>query len=182
MKANKIEKAILVKAENLVEMQIRNSSSKGVIIRIINEEYEQLNIKKEELALKIRDHIMTKYSSKLRFVEFDDNWTLYFCSIEFEDMKNEAIRYLLNGNDLDSYYYIRKFNFLLVSEGGLIIGEISNVTDREIPNAVKIVRYLSIRFDKIIDDYHEAWRFVYGDRCFLNKTSYIKYKELLAYV
>ena len=183
MKASKIEKTILEKKFWAVKRQILNTPTQEVVVSIEEDEPLQLNISKEELALRIRDYIMEKFSLVLTFVDFDDDdWSLYFVVSEFDNMKNKAINHLLNETDNDSYFYIKKYNYLLVSEGGKIVGEISDVADWQILDAVKIVRCLSIRFNIVTDSYHSARSILFGNCCFLKKSDYNVYKEHLAYV
>lgn len=155
--------SIMVRKIMDVDNQIANGSN-NVIVGVSDDESSNLKVAKDVFAHIVRAEVEKFLSPYLTFERYDDNWNVCFKITDFQKQRRTAIKKLAESR-LYSTAYLNDYKNLIVSRGGGIIGEISDVEIDQTNEAAymvgrfnKMYSFYTASFKELKDEYNKKFK------------------------
>ena len=154
-----------IMARKLVDVhnQITNGSD-NINVGVNDDDSSKLKVTKDVFANIVRSEVEKFFSPYLTFERYDDNWNVCFEITDFQIQRRTAIKKLAESRQ-GSTAYLNDYKDLIVSRGGGIIGEISDVEIDQINEAAymvgrvnKMYSFYTASFKELIDEYNKKFK------------------------
>lgn len=119
------------------------------ILMIYDKDFATYKLSKEAIDIKYRNSLNVSSQKSKKIKIFDDTWYLVYNILYFQNVSGAAIDKLVESQSTASVY-IKEYKLLIISDRGLIIGQISDVESDHIEEAEKMVRRLACTFNSIM--------------------------------